>query len=92
MEAMSHFSIMVYPNPVVDNQFRILVNGLQPEQEVGIALIDLMGNSVLTSIQQADLQGQIHNPMTVPNTLPTGMYILIVNDGKRSFNQKVLIR
>lgn len=83
----SRESVQVYPNPS-EGRFNVAVNG--PKGEINLKVYSLLGNVVYSSLRnqsggnftrQLDLSG-----------IPSGMYILSVETGNKTTNQRILIR
>jgi hypothetical protein len=83
-------SVNVYPNPVASNNITVIVNTAS-DAPVEIKMIDIMGKTYYhNSFSRHEVSRGTR--ITPPSTLLNGMYVLIVNQGKYTVKEKVMIK
>lgn len=73
----------VYPNPVTNNQFRILFDG-QKAGQYKVTLTDLSGKFIMSKLVQVSLKGQVET-VNLSSTMAKGMYMVKVTDASNQF-------
>jgi hypothetical protein len=88
--AAERFAVEVFPNPSPAGALNIFVRYNEP-QTVNVQMVNGVGTSVfVTQIPASEsLSGKT---IRVDRTLPSGMYILIVSQGRTSTKRKIIIR
>lgn len=81
------FVVQVYPNPVTDKNATVFVQGMQGEEWITLELKNTLGQTILSSLTQANTSGSAEVVLALPPLSP-GVYIVNVN-GK---SQKILVR
>jgi hypothetical protein len=81
------FIVQVYPNPVVEKNVTIFVQGMQANEAITFELKSMVGQTTLSGIAQANATGSAALTLPLP-TVPVGVYIINVN-GK---SQKIFIK
>ena len=85
------FSTLVYPNPVWDYQFNLMVNTSDTNQDVYLKLYDLSGSEVFSKeISLSDLGNPIHQ-IELERNLNAGIYSLQVRQGAVTEYHKLVI-
>jgi hypothetical protein len=72
-------SLNLYPNPVTDNFIRIEANSLSPGKPAVVTITDLAGRSIFNRTYRVDNRGIFHEEIAELTSLPTGVYILSLN-------------
>lgn len=70
--------LTVYPNPVINNEVNILIDGLNPFEEVVLNMIDMRGVSTYSSKHTANHGGIINTTIDLTNS-SRGLHIILVN-------------
>ncbi|WP_026210659.1 T9SS type A sorting domain-containing protein [Flexithrix dorotheae] len=84
--------ILAYPNPITNHHVNLSLWGFQQNSRVGIKIMDLMGKTVFSKFHENNSGTNFQIELELPSLLQTGIYQLLVNDGSKTFNQKVLIK
>jgi hypothetical protein len=84
------FLVSVYPNPATQDNINIQVQTAIPAP-VQVRLIDPVGRSLFEGIFQPD---EVSRGISIstPGTIHTGIYVVMVNQGKLRVRQKVVIK
>jgi arabinogalactan endo-1,4-beta-galactosidase len=77
-------NIVIYPNPVAENEFTI--NGPDLEGESEISIIDLTGRKILS--QQIHFRNQIN----METSLLPGTYFIVLKNQQKIFSYKLIIK
>ncbi|MCB0534718.1 MAG: T9SS type A sorting domain-containing protein [Saprospiraceae bacterium] len=73
--------VLVYPNPIVNSA--VLRYALETEQQITIRLLDLTGKPVNVFVfDQRQTPGSYQQPITLPGTLPSGLYLLQISSSQ----------
>ncbi|TNE47691.1 MAG: T9SS type A sorting domain-containing protein [Bacteroidetes bacterium] len=81
--------VLVYPNPIVD--MAMLRYDLEAEQRITIRLLDLAGKPIDVFVQdQWQAPGSYQQPITLPDALPSGLYLLQISSPNGQMTIKVL--
>ena len=73
----------VYPNPVTNNEFKILFDG-QKAGQYNVALTDLSGKAIMNKVVTVSLKGQVET-VRINSTIGKGMYMVKVTDSENKF-------
>lgn len=89
-EFISNDAVNVYPNPADDN-ISISIDLSNREDILSVGVYDLLGKKVLSVYEGSEIAGQhIYNAST--KDLSTGMYLVLINNGKNSVSQKLIVK
>lgn len=78
----------LYPNPVKNNEFTILLNENLSKSKVQVTLYNVLGQEVYSANKAYDSSGSIK---ITPNvTLQKGLYLVKVTSDKKSFTKKLI--
>ncbi len=81
--------VLVYPNPIVDQT--VLYYNLEKEQRITIRLLDAVGKPIKTFVQdQWQAPGSYQQAITIPGTLPSGLYLLQISSPHGQVSIKVM--
>ncbi|MEI7963930.1 MAG: T9SS type A sorting domain-containing protein [Chitinophagaceae bacterium] len=82
----------VYPNPVTNNEFRVLFDG-QPSGNYTISLTDLSGRAILNRSVTIGAKGQVE-AVRIPSTLGKGMYMVKLTNtsGQAIFTERIVVQ
>lgn len=81
-------NITVYPNPVDGERLNILLQYI-PQGSCHYVIMDMAGREIQTGTVKNDNNSAC--TVTLKNTLPSGNYLLKLNDGTQVFNAKFII-
>ncbi len=84
-------SMELFPNPVDRGELNIRLQGFVNSEKSQVQIFDLMGREVFRSTMEIEKQFSAEKAFTIP-TLPTGIYIVKVADGKQSLAKRIVIR
>jgi hypothetical protein len=87
MENFNAEQVLINPNPVINNQFNILLPSYLTG-EVGIKLTNPIGQTVY----QTKIQAQNTLSITPKNTLLQGLYLVQITNQGRSITKKIIIK
>ncbi len=73
----------VFPNPVTNNEFKILFDG-QKAGQYNVALTDLSGKAVMNKVITISAKGQVET-IQLKSTVAKGMYMVKVTDAANQF-------
>ena len=73
----------VFPNPVTNNEFRVLFDGQKPGI-YNVALTDLTGKPILNQVVNVTVKGQVQT-IRITSKIAKGMYMVKVTDGENKF-------
>jgi hypothetical protein len=85
------FKLNAYPNPTTFNDLIIQLESDNDSAEVKVEVIDAMGHVIHQSVQSASALREGIRPATT-RTVGNGLYIVQVQQGRRSQRQKILIQ
>jgi len=78
--------MIVYPNPIVKGSDLNIYSGNAAVEKIEVAMYSLLGKLILAkSLELNNGKARID-----VSNISTGMYLLIINDGKEQANYKVL--
>jgi hypothetical protein len=89
MSAMNSF-ITLYPNPVLQKQFALLLSNIA-KGKYELALLNSAGQVVYTTLISHD-GGTLRKDISLPAALPVGTYIMRLKNEKILHNQLVIIQ
>ncbi|MFT6963065.1 MAG: hypothetical protein ACJAWV_002799, partial [Flammeovirgaceae bacterium] len=84
-------SMTLYPNPVNNQELNIRLQGFVNSEKTQVQIFDLMGREVFNSSMKIKRQFLVEKAFTIP-TLPTGIYIVKVADGKESLAKRIMVK
>jgi hypothetical protein len=87
MENFNAEQILVYPSPVTNNQFNIVL----PSYFVGEVAIKLT-NAIGQTVYQTKIEAQNTLSITPKNTLLQGLYFVQITNQGRSIAKKIIIK
>ncbi|HMD01232.1 MAG TPA: T9SS type A sorting domain-containing protein, partial [Ferruginibacter sp.] len=73
----------VYPNPVTNNEFKILFDGQKPGL-YNVAITDLSGKAIMNKTVNVSYKGQTES-VKLNSLLGKGMYMVKVTDSQNQF-------
>ena len=73
----------VFPNPVTNNEFKILFDG-QKAGQYNVALTDLSGKAIMNKVVTVSVKGQVET-VHITSTIGKGMYMVKVTDADNKF-------
>lgn len=79
----------IYPNPVTD-QVSVVVR-LEKEAQLSIRIMDQLGNSVVTLMDERTGAGEQTKTFTLPKKLNTGIYFLRLIAGQESVIKRISV-
>ncbi len=82
--------LKLYPNPVVNNQLNVEIISMPPNQEVALNILTLQGFMIHQSTYVANMNGSLKKLITT-NSLPPGVYIVVISSSKNSWRKKIII-
>ena len=82
----------VYPNPVTNNEFKVLFDGQKPGQ-YNIAITDLSGKFIMNKTVTVALKGQTES-VKINGVVGKGMYMVKVTDaaGQFIFTERIVVQ
>lgn len=83
--ASSGIAITAYPNPVINHQLNVRLNGLLPEERVMVRLLTVAGRTVRSA------QGGA-NVLWNTEGLPSGIYFVVVETATGTSRKKLVVR
>ena len=82
----------VWPNPNRGEALSFRIDGFSATDEaVSIELFDLLGNRVISTTRAAQ-DGSVNGSLDLPADLGTGMYVMHVTSGGRSWTERVVMQ
>lgn len=81
--------LKVYPNPV-DDQINVNLK-LDRETNLSIKVMDLLGNEVITLMNERSPSGEITKSFTIPNRLNSGIYFLRIMAGAETSVKRISV-
>lgn len=81
--------LKVYPNPV-DDQINVSLK-LERETNLSIKVMDLLGNEVITLMNERSPSGEITKSFTIPNRLNSGIYFLRIVAGAETSVKRISV-
>jgi hypothetical protein len=79
IESIREAKLSLYPNPAVNKQFNIELNGLAPDNLVSVKIMNAVGVVVFNGTYKTGSTGLLSAPMDLSNQ-PGGMYIVSITD------------
>ena len=73
----------VFPNPVTNNEFKILFDG-QKAGQYNVALTDLSGKTIMNKVITVSVKGQVET-VRINSSIGKGMYMVKVTDSENKF-------
>ena len=82
----------VFPNPVTNNEFKILFDG-QKAGQYNVVLTDLSGKSIMSKVVTVSVKGQVET-VRINSTIGKGMYMVKVtdSDNKFIFTERIVVQ
>jgi hypothetical protein len=87
IENFSEENILVYPNPVINNQFNIVL----PSYLIGEVSVKVI-NGIGQTVYQIKTEAQNTISITPDNTLPQGLYLVQITNQGKSITKKITIQ
>lgn len=87
-EATFAKNMRVYPNPIADNQFYVVLPE-SVEGNVNLKMINLLGQEVYAAILGS---GQKEVKIQPKNTLQSGIYLMKITNGSQTATKKVVVK
>jgi hypothetical protein len=87
MESFNAEQILVYPSPVTNNQFNIIL----PSYLIGEVAVKLT-NAIGQMVYQTKIEAQNTVSITPKNTLLQGLYLVQITNQGRSITKKIIIK
>ncbi len=82
--------LKLYPNPVENGQLHLELSALPDHGEVAVSVATLQGVNVYQAYFKSEYKGTLHNLITL-NTLPSGIYVVVVVNSKNTWRKKIII-
>jgi predicted esterase len=84
------FSASVFPNPTTPDNLNVIIN-TSVNAPIHIGIIDYLGRTVFErSVEAGELQEEFN--LSVSPSLTDGIYIVVVNQGRRKLKERLIIR
>lgn len=82
-------NVKIFPNPV-STQVNISFS-LKKENKVSIKILDVLGNEIITLLDQKLPQGEQSNTFTINAKIPTGFYFIRIVSGNESVIKRISV-
>ncbi|MDW7693103.1 T9SS type A sorting domain-containing protein [Flammeovirgaceae bacterium SG7u.111] len=83
---------IAYPNPIPNYQVSLYATGFTPNAKVLLTVVDMMGKSHFKEIISLGESGNLSKSLNLPYSLPSGLYNIVLRDGKKTYSKKVIVK
>jgi hypothetical protein len=83
-------SVDVFPNPTMSTSFTVSINS-SLDLPIEVEVFDMMGRTNFASTLSAEESGSSLS-ITLPSTVPAGLFVVSVRQGRSIVKKKVLVR
>lgn len=85
--------VMIYPNPVLDNRFNLVLEGVNVNEEFEVVIYDLMGNIVYKSEYVATSNGDFRTEIEPLSSMKDGIYVVNAYNSQRVlFRKRIIVK
>ena len=82
-------TLMVYPNPITENELHLKVTEISGNDDIRVSMFDLTGKFIKSEVLKSGLYEKSDITLQL-NDLNSGVYMLLVQSGSKLFRSKII--